>query len=224
MAAAKKRKSASAPPSSQSRKSESKPEKSPEESHDFSEPRLTGAIAETEESALAEAQPLQLSPGELEEEADQEGAFNPETGEINWDCPCLGGMAHGPCGPDFREAFSCFVYSTEEPKGMDCIDKFKCVYIEKWFGYGAISNISILRNMQDCFRLHPEIYGSELDEDEVDEQLKDHIAAEDAKKSNPSEETASDATAPENQEHKSPEPERRPAPEDQKSEEKGADQ
>jgi len=25
-----------------------------------------------------------------------EGAFNPETGEINWDCPCLGGMAQGP--------------------------------------------------------------------------------------------------------------------------------
>lgn len=32
----------------------------------------------------------------LEDEAGQEGAFNPETGEINWDCPCLGGMAHGP--------------------------------------------------------------------------------------------------------------------------------
>jgi intermembrane space import and assembly protein 40 len=62
---------------------------------------------------------------ELEEEAGSEGAFNPETGEINWDCPCLGGMAHGPCGEEFKAAFSCFVYSKEEPKGMDCIDKFK---------------------------------------------------------------------------------------------------
>jgi intermembrane space import and assembly protein 40 len=61
----------------------------------------------------------------LEEEAGQQGAFNPETGEINWDCPCLGGMADGPCGENFKAAFSCFVYSTEEPKGMDCIDKFK---------------------------------------------------------------------------------------------------
>lgn len=67
------------------------------------------------------------SPQELEEEAGQQGAFNEETGEINWDCPCLGGMAHGPCGEEFREAFSCFVYSKEEPKGMECIDKFKCV-------------------------------------------------------------------------------------------------
>jgi len=64
---------------------------------------------------------------DLEEEAGQEGAFNPETGEINWDCPCLGGMATGPCGEQFKAAFSCFVFSTEEPKGMDCIDKFKYV-------------------------------------------------------------------------------------------------
>lgn len=63
----------------------------------------------------------------LEQEAAQEGAFNPETGEINWDCPCLGGMAHGPCGENFRAAFSCFVFSTEEPKGMDCIEKFQYV-------------------------------------------------------------------------------------------------
>lgn len=61
----------------------------------------------------------------LEEEADQQGAFNPETGEINWDCPCLGGMAHGPCGEEFKAAFSCFVYSNEDPKGVECIDKFK---------------------------------------------------------------------------------------------------
>ena len=64
----------------------------------------------------------------LEEEADQQGAFNPETGEINWDCPCLGGMAHGPCGEEFRAAFSCFVYSNEEPKGVECIEKFKYVF------------------------------------------------------------------------------------------------
>jgi hypothetical protein len=71
------------------------------------------------------------SPQDLEEEAGQQGAFNEETGEINWDCPCLGGMAHGPCGDEFREAFSCFVYSKEEPKGMECIDKFKYVLSDK---------------------------------------------------------------------------------------------
>lgn len=87
----------------------------------------------------------------LEEEAEQQGAFNEETGEINWDCPCLGGMAHGPCGEQFRAAFSCFVFSKEEPKGVECIEHFK--------------------TMQNCFREHPEIYGSELEEDEVDAQI-----------------------------------------------------
>ncbi|KAK4159863.1 hypothetical protein QBC43DRAFT_373543 [Cladorrhinum sp. PSN259] len=89
------------------------------------------------------------SPEALEQEASQQGAFNPETGEINWDCPCLGGMADGPCGEDFKAAFSCFVFSKEEPKGIDCIEKFQ--------------------GMQDCFRKFPEIYGSELADDEDDE-------------------------------------------------------
>ncbi|ESZ92737.1 hypothetical protein SBOR_6902 [Sclerotinia borealis F-4128] len=95
----------------------------------------------------------------LEEEAGQQGAFNPETGEINWGCPCLGGMADGPCGPEFRAAFSCFVHSKEEPKGVECIEKFK--------------------GMQDCFREHPEMYASELEDDEaeVEEELRAREAA-----------------------------------------------
>jgi intermembrane space import and assembly protein 40 len=95
---------------------------------------------------------------DLEEEADQQGAFNPETGEINWDCPCLGGMAHGPCGPQFREAFSCFVYSSEEPKGMDCIEKFQ--------------------GMQECFKEHPDVYKGELDEEDDDGEYDEAMAAE----------------------------------------------
>lgn len=83
-----------------------------------------------EKSATMEGQGGLVQEGEeemegLEEEADQQGAFNPETGEINWDCPCLGGMAHGPCGEEFKAAFSCFVHSNEEPKGVECIEKFK---------------------------------------------------------------------------------------------------
>jgi len=81
------------------------------------------AVAAVPEADLPEAG----SPEALEQEAEAQGAFDPETGEINWDCPCLGGMAHGPCGEEFKAAFSCFVYSKEEPKGMDCIDKFQYV-------------------------------------------------------------------------------------------------
>ncbi|OAA80739.1 mitochondrial intermembrane space protein Mia40 [Akanthomyces lecanii RCEF 1005] len=98
----------------------------------------------SKEETAAETTTAVGSPAALEEEADQQGAFNPETGEINWDCPCLGGMADGPCGEEFKTAFSCFVYSNEEPKGMECIDKFQ--------------------GMQECFRKYPEIYGAELAE------------------------------------------------------------
>ena len=94
---------------------------------------------------------------ELEDEASSEGAFNPATGEINWDCPCLGGMAHGPCGEEFRAAFSCFVFSEDEPKGMDCIDRFK--------------------GMQECFRAHPDVYAAELEGDD-DEQLDEGLEEE----------------------------------------------
>ncbi|KAJ2260452.1 Oxidoreductase [Coemansia sp. RSA 376] len=93
----------------------------------------------------------------IEEEEGQSQAYNPETGEINWDCPCLGGMAQGTCGEEFKAAFSCFIYSEEEPKGMDCVDAFKA--------------------MQDCFRAHPEEYANEIDDGEEDD---DDIETEDS--------------------------------------------
>ncbi|KAJ6593988.1 hypothetical protein B0H19DRAFT_1246707 [Mycena capillaripes] len=88
------------------------------------------------------------------------GAFNPETGEINWDCPCLGGMADGPCGPQFREAFSCFVYSEDEPKGINCVEKFQ--------------------GMQTCFREHPDVYASEIADDEAADAAEKEVAEKEA--------------------------------------------
>ena len=35
------------------------------------------------------------------------------SGDINWDCPCLGGLPKGTCGEDFKAAFSCFHYRLE---------------------------------------------------------------------------------------------------------------
>lgn len=80
----------------------------------------------------------------------EQSAYDPATGEINWDCPCLGGMAHGPCGEQFKLAFSCFVYSEAEPKGIDCVEKFK--------------------TMQECFREHPEHYREEIEDMEEGDQ------------------------------------------------------
>lgn len=102
---------------------------------DAFEPAAISPVGEGSSKAPSET-PIE---GEGTEGESSGGAFNPETGEINWDCPCLGGMAHGPCGQQFREAFSCFVYSEADPKGIDCVEKFKA--------------------MQDCFREHPDVYG-----------------------------------------------------------------
>ena len=66
-------------------------------------------------------------------------------GDINWGCPCLGGMATGPCGVEFREAFTCFHYSTADPKGSDCLEPF--------------------RQMSECMSQYPNVYGNKEDKD-----------------------------------------------------------
>ncbi|KAG7098681.1 hypothetical protein E1B28_000595 [Marasmius oreades] len=113
------------------------------------------------------------SEGKSEGEGSTEagGAFNPVTGEINWDCPCLGGMAYGPCGQEFREAFSCFVFSEEEPKGINCVEMFKA--------------------MQTCFRQHPEHYADEIMDDEDEEPPNSSPDTSDTKTENPNSPTDS---------------------------------
>jgi mitochondrial intermembrane space import and assembly protein 40 len=70
-----------------------------------------------------------------------EDAVNAETGEINWDCPCLKSALEPPCGEYFKAAFTCFVNSKTEPKGLDCREVFS--------------------EMQRCFQEHPEKYAHE---------------------------------------------------------------
>ncbi|KAF9153141.1 Oxidoreductase [Linnemannia schmuckeri] len=117
-----------------------------------------------EPSAATTPDPTPSTSSSSSEPRDQSAAFNPETGEINWDCPCLGGMAQPPCGDAFKEAFSCFVFSTSEPKGYDCVEKFQA--------------------MQECFRAHPEVYADQLDDDEEEEEDKKEDQKEDQKEEN----------------------------------------
>lgn len=85
-----------------------------------------------------------------EDDEESPGIILPN-GEINWNCPCLGGMATGPCGVEFREAFSCFQYSTVTPKGSDCFDQFHV--------------------MQQCMMKYPNLYphADPLEDDENDD-------------------------------------------------------
>jgi intermembrane space import and assembly protein 40 len=50
-----------------------------------------------------------------------------ESGEINWDCPCLKEALEPPCGQFFKEAFNCFYKSTAEPKGSECTPLFEAM-------------------------------------------------------------------------------------------------
>ena len=59
-------------------------------------------------------------------------------------------MVQPPCGEKFKAAFSCFVYSTEEVKGSDCLEQF--------------------REMQSCFQKYPEIYGTDEEDDGDDDK------------------------------------------------------
>lgn len=92
-------------------------------------------------------------------EADQQPGLILPNGDINWNCPCLGGMATGPCGVEFRNAFSCFHYSTEEPKGGDCFELFK--------------------TMQSCMQKYPTLYNKDIADDD---NLNDAMEASDEAK------------------------------------------
>ena len=66
-------------------------------------------------------------------------------------------MASGPCGEQFKSAFSCFHYSTEEIKGSDCVDQF--------------------RAMQECMQKYPDLYPQEDENEEKEKSSKDLEAA-----------------------------------------------
>ena len=82
-------------------------------------------------------------------------------------------MASGPCGTQFKEAFSCFHYSKEDVKGSECVDNF--------------------RNMQDCMQKYPELYP----QDDDNEPPKDTAATDEAASNDPTtdKDSASDAPA-----------------------------
>lgn len=66
-------------------------------------------------------------------------------GDINWTCPCLGGLPYGPCGFQFREFFSCLhaTQDSDDVKAQECFPKFA--------------------SMKECFKDFPNLYPDEDD-------------------------------------------------------------
>lgn len=71
-------------------------------------------------------------------------------GNINWTCPCLGGLPYGPCGFEFREFFGCLPQFQEngaaehEEKTKECFPKFAA--------------------MKECFSQFPKLYPPDEEE------------------------------------------------------------
>ncbi|KAG1355174.1 hypothetical protein COCNU_07G012860 [Cocos nucifera] len=63
------------------------------------------------------------------------------------ECPCVAELRKGPCGTQFTEAFVCFIKSTAEEKGLDCVNPFIA--------------------LQDCIKANPDAFSKDvLDEEE----------------------------------------------------------
>ena len=106
----------------------------------------------------------------LEESEDHPPGLILPNGDINWNCPCLGGMAVGPCGVEFRDAFSCFHHSQAEVKGSDCLEKFA--------------------DMQKCMQKYPELF----EEKDKKEEASSKEEAVEPTPSEPAEEDSSKVT------------------------------
>uniref|UniRef100_A0A8C4RC32 Coiled-coil-helix-coiled-coil-helix domain containing 4b n=1 Tax=Eptatretus burgeri TaxID=7764 RepID=A0A8C4RC32_EPTBU len=95
----------------------------------------------------------EIKPDDPDDPYEEHGLILPN-GEINWNCPCLGGMASGPCSDPFKAAFSCFHKSQEDMRGSDCLNQF--------------------RDMQECMQRYPELYPQDDEPQEDSEKAPQH--------------------------------------------------
>uniref|UniRef100_A0A5B7BAX8 Mitochondrial intermembrane space import and assembly protein 40 homolog n=1 Tax=Davidia involucrata TaxID=16924 RepID=A0A5B7BAX8_DAVIN len=64
------------------------------------------------------------------------------------ECPCIADLRNGQCGTQFSEAFLCFLKSTAEEKGSDCVHPFVA--------------------LQNCIKVNPDAFSKDiLDDNEV---------------------------------------------------------
>ncbi|KAK8945514.1 hypothetical protein KSP40_PGU020543 [Platanthera guangdongensis] len=67
------------------------------------------------------------------------------------ECPCVADLRKGPCGFQFSEAFVCFIKSTAEEKGSDCVRPFVA--------------------LQNCIRANPDAFSKEVLEEKDDDEV-----------------------------------------------------
>ncbi|XP_024007400.1 mitochondrial intermembrane space import and assembly protein 40 homolog isoform X2 [Eutrema salsugineum] len=86
-------------------------------------------------------------------EDDNENESLEEKAQRALDCPCVADLRNGPCGSQFTEAFLCFLKSTAEEKGSDCVHPFVA--------------------LQSCIKANPGAFSKEVLEDKEDTEKKE---------------------------------------------------
>ncbi|KAJ0970023.1 hypothetical protein J5N97_022900 [Dioscorea zingiberensis] len=117
-----------------------------------------------EPSAKASPSPSP-SPGSLEALVAEAVAFGDDESESleakaekALECPCVAELRKGPCGTQFSEAFVCFIKSTTEEKGSDCVNPFIA--------------------LQNCIKANPNAFSPDvLEEDGEDAEVKEYRIA-----------------------------------------------
>ncbi|XP_077231384.1 cox19-like CHCH family protein [Tasmannia lanceolata] len=71
------------------------------------------------------------------------------------ECPCVAELRSGPCGTPFSEAFVCFLKSTAEEKGSDCVHPFVA--------------------LQNCIKANPEAFSKDVLDEEESKKEEDEI-------------------------------------------------
>lgn len=80
-------------------------------------------------------------------------------GEINWTCPCLGGLPYGPCGFEFREFFSCLPQFDKNKEGQPITEQDDAKKAEECFPKFTA--------MKQCFNQFPKLYPPDEDDDQL---------------------------------------------------------
>ncbi|KAL3510166.1 hypothetical protein ACH5RR_029567 [Cinchona calisaya] len=69
-----------------------------------------------------------------------------EKAEKALECPCIAHLRTGPCGFQFSDAFLCFLKSTAQEKGSDCVRPFVA--------------------LQNCIKANPDAFSKDILEDD----------------------------------------------------------
>ncbi|XP_006360851.1 mitochondrial intermembrane space import and assembly protein 40 [Solanum tuberosum] len=78
------------------------------------------------------------------------------------ECPCIAHLRAGPCGNQFSDAFLCFLKSTAEEKGSDCVSPFVA--------------------LQSCIKANPNAFSKDVLDEDDDVRKQDEVKTEETPK------------------------------------------